>query len=130
MPRIRATADPSVRENKKEASSHLQGGETIVVREGNRKDVPSEMRNRFVRSFVCLFVCGVALRASTKLWRCGVRGGVYIYVRGLIRLFIVFGQFFDLEGGWGSLIKRKKNFWLFFYVRFWAFLCFRLPVVL
>ena len=88
MPRIRSfrrlkkkTADPIVRENKKEASSHLQGGETIVVREGNRKDVPSEMRNRFVRLFVCLFVCGVALRASTKLWR-GVRGVVYIYVRG------------------------------------------------
>ena len=56
MPRIRATADPSVRENKKKASSHLQGGETIVLREGNRKDVPSEMRNRFVRLFVCLFV--------------------------------------------------------------------------
>jgi hypothetical protein len=75
MPRIRATADPIVREIKKEASSHLQGGETIVVREGNRKDVPSEMRNRFVRSFVYLFVvsrcerlqnCGVAFR---------VRGG-------------------------------------------------------
>ena len=68
------------------------------MREGNRKDVPSEMRNRFVRLFVSLFVSGVALRASTKLWR-GVRGVVYIYVRGFIRLFIVFGQFFDLEGG-------------------------------
>ena len=81
MPRIRATADPSVRENKKKASSHLQGGETIVLREGNRKDVPSEMRNGFVRLFVCLFVCGVALRASTKLWR-GVRGGCLYLVRG------------------------------------------------
>ena len=71
MPRIRAIADPSVRENKKKASSHLQGGETIVVREGNRKDVPSEMRNGFVCLFVCLFVCGVALRASA-INRCGV----------------------------------------------------------
>ena len=110
MPRIRATADPSVRENKKKASSHLQGGETIVLREGNRKDVPSEMRNGFVRLFVCLFVCGVALRASTKLWR-GVRGVVYIYVRGGClylgsgAYIIVFGQFFDLEGG--SLKGRK-----------------------
>ena len=117
MPRIRAIADPSVRENKKEASSHLQGGETIVVREGNRKDVPSEMRNRFVRLFVCLFVCGVALRASTKLWR-GVRGGVYIYVRGGVYCF---WAIFRPRGG-GSL-KRKKNFWLFFYVRFWASFC-------
>jgi len=95
MPRIRATADPSVRENKKKASSHLQGGETIVLREGNRKDVPSEMRNGFVRLFVCLFVCGVALRASTKLWR-GVRGVVYIYVRGLILLFL--GNFSTSRG--------------------------------
>ena len=126
MPRIRAIADPSVRENKKEASSHLQGGETIVVREGNRKDVPSEMRNGFVRLFVCLFVCGVALRASTKLWR-GVRGVVYIYVRGFIRLFIVFGQFFDLEGGslkGRKIFGAKKTLDL----RFLAFLCFRLPL--
>ena len=97
MPRIRAIADPIVRENKKKASSHLQGGETIVLREGNRKDVPSEMRNRFVRLFVCLFVCGVALRASTKLWR-GVPGGCLYLCSGAYKLFIVFGQFFDLEG--------------------------------
>ena len=84
------------------------------MREGNRKDVPSEMRNRFVRSFVCLFV----VSRCERLQNCGV---AYIYVRGFIRLFIVFGQFFDLEEG----PKRKKNFWLFFYVRFWAFLCFR-----
>ena len=120
MPRIRATADPSVRENKKEASSHLQGGETIVVREGNRKDVPSEMRNGFVRSFVCLFV----VSRCERLQNCGVAfGGVFIFRFG--GLFIVFGQFFDLEGG---SLKRKKNFWLFFYVRFWAFLCFRYPL--
>ena len=66
------------------------------MREGNRKDVPSEMRNGFVRLFVCLFVRGVALRASTKLWR-GVRGGVYIYVRGLILLFL--GNFSTSRGG-------------------------------
>ena len=83
------------------------------MREGNRKDVPSEMRNGFVRLFVCLFVCGVALRASTKLWR-GVRGGcLYLCSGGCLYLgsgayIIVFGQFFDLEGG---KPKRKKNFW-------------------
>jgi len=66
------------------------------VREGNRKDVPSEMRNGFVRSFVCLFVRSFALRASTKLWR-GVRGVVYIYVRGLILLFL--GNFSTSRGG-------------------------------
>ena len=66
------------------------------MREGNRKDVPSEMRNRFVRLFVCLFV----VSRCERLQNCGVafRGVVYIYVRGFIRLFIVFGQFFDLEG--------------------------------
>ena len=112
MPRIRATADPSVRENKKKASSHLQGGETIVVREGNRKDVPSEMRNGFVRLFVCLFVCGVALRASTKLWR-GVRGVVYIYVRGgvYIRFGGLYYCFWAIFRPRGGKPKRKKNFW-------------------
>ena len=112
MPRIRSfgdkkqTADPSVRENKKKASSHLQGGETIVVREGNRKDVPSEMRNGFVRLFVCLFVRGVALRASTKLWR-GVRGGCLYLCSGAY--IIVFGQFFDLEGGYLKRVMKNSS---------------------
>ena len=113
MPRIRATADPSVRENKKEASSHLQGGETIVVREGNRKDVPSEMRNRFVRSFVCLFVCGVALRASTKLWR-GVRG-VFIYLcSGAYKVIYCFWAIFRPRGGVGKPNKKEEKFLVVF----------------
>jgi hypothetical protein len=37
------------------------------VREGNRKDVPSEMRNRFVRSFVYLFV----VSRCERLQNCG-----------------------------------------------------------
>ena len=120
MPRIRATADPSVRENKKKASSHLQGGETIVLREGNRKDVPSEMRNGFVRLFVCLFVCGVALRASTKLWR-GVRGGVYIYVRGGVYCF---WAIFRPRGG-GKPKKEEKFLVVFLRKILGLFLCFR-----
>ena len=85
MPRIRSfgrlkkqTEDPSVRENKKEASSHLQGGETIVLREGNRKDVPSEMRNRFVRLFVCSW-CRVASVYKIVAWR---SGGLFIFMFG------------------------------------------------
>ena len=52
-------------------------------------------------SFVCLFVCLFVVSRCERLQNCGVafRGVVYIYVRGFIRLFIVFGQFFDLEGG-------------------------------
>ena len=103
------------------------------MREGNRKDVPSEMRNGFVRLFVCLFVCGFALRASTKLWR-GVPGGCLYLCSGAYKLFIVFGQFFDLEGGGKpkgrKIFGAKKTLACFKKVRFWAFLCFRLPLVL
>ena len=77
------------------------------MREGNRKDVPSEMRNRFVRLFVCLFV----VSRCERLQNCGVafRGVVYIYVRGFIRLFIVFGQFFDLEGGYLKRVMKNSS---------------------
>ena len=50
-------------------------------------------------SFVCLFVCGVALRASTKLWRRGVRGGVYIFMfGGLFDLLLFLGNFSTSRG--------------------------------
>jgi len=138
-PRIRSfgrlkkqTEDPSVRENKKEASSHLQGGETIVLREGNRKDVPSEMRNGFVRLFVCLFVCGFALRASTKLWR-GVPGGCLYLCSGAYKVIYCFWAIFRPRGGslkGRKIFGAKKTLACFKKVRFWAFLCFRLPLVL
>ena len=66
------------------------------MREGNRKDVPSEMQNGFVRLFVCLFVCLWCRVASVyKIVACS---GGYIYVRGFIR-FLLFLAIFRPRGG-------------------------------
>ena len=99
------------------------------MREGNRKDVPSEMRNGFVRLFVCLW-CRVASVYKIVAWRSG--GCLYLCSGGCLYLgsgayIIVFGQFFDLEGGslkGRKIFGAKKTLDL----RFLAFLCFRLPL--
>ena len=73
------------------------------MREGNRKDVPSEMRNRFVRLFVCSW-CRVASVYKIVAWRSG--GCLYLCSGAYI---IVFGQFFDLEGGYLKRVMKNSS---------------------